>query len=380
MSAFPKLCSVVMAVATVASLAAGADAGRTSPLVQSGCKMNYDYTGVQNTGPSSGIRTYLTTVKKPDVKAGHVAGWVGVGGPGLGPHKTDEWVQVGYSAFTTGETQIYYEVAQPNKPPAYHTVVATLSPSAKNRVGVLEVHDGSWEVLLNNKAVSPVISLPQSHDKFTPQALGETWNGGTTKCNVYGYGFGQVEVAQKPGGDWQSGKEGYRWDNAQQQSVKTAPGSFTARSTASAVTTAADAEPPLLGNGHLASKLIGHRVDTRCVPQSEPARFVPGTLKMSRSACATLLGYAIAQPHGPKAGTTTGLQVAKTALGVLRAIATASGAAPNRVDCRAVGLFYRALRGLGATSGEALALRGSLLDARSQITPPLSLPPGCPIR
>ena len=29
----------------------------------------------------------------------HVAGWVGVGGPGLGPHGEDEWLQVGLATF-----------------------------------------------------------------------------------------------------------------------------------------------------------------------------------------------------------------------------------------------------------------------------------------
>jgi hypothetical protein len=162
--------------------------------------------------------------------------------------------------------------------------------------------------------------------------------------------------------------------------VKTSSGSFTARSTAGVGVGAADEEPPLLGHGHLASNLFGHRGNTLCVPQGQPASWTPGTLRLSRTACATLLGYTIAQPRAPKAGTVTGLQVAETALGVLRVIAGAGGAAPGRVNCRAVGLFYRALRGLGATSGEALALRSSLLHDRAQITPPLSLPPGCPIR
>jgi hypothetical protein len=343
--------------------------------------MDYDYTGVQNAGSSSGIRAYLTTVQEPDVKAGHVAGWVGVGGSGLGPHGTDEWVQVGYSAFPTGETQIYYEVALPNKAPTYHTVVASLSPDAKNLVSVVEVaqQQGAWQVSVNNKAVSPVIGLPDSHDRFSPQAIGETWNAGTTKCNIWGYGFGDVEVSAKPGSAWEPGKAAYHWQNAQQQSAKTASDSFTARSTASTAT-ALDSEPPLLGHGHLASKLIGHRVQMHCVPQNQPARWHPGTLLLSKSACAILLGYAIAQPRAPKAGTDAGLQVAETAFGVLRVIAQASGAARQRLDCRAVGLFYRALRGLGATSGEALALRRALLGAHSRLSPPLSLHRDCPIR
>jgi hypothetical protein len=376
-----RLCSAVLAAAAAALLTLGHEAGRASGLAGAGCKRNYDYTGVQNVAPSSGIRAYLTTTTPPAVKAGHVAGWVGVGGPGLGPGGKDEWLQAGYSGFDTGEAQVYYEVALPNKPPAYHTVVAALAPSAKNLLTVLEVagKQGSWQVFMNNEPVSPVISLPQSHDKFSPQALGETWNGGTTDCNIWGYGFGDVEVAAKPGGAWQPGKAGYRWQNTQQQSLKTASDSFTARSTASASVPEAEREPPLLGHGHLASKLIGHKVDTECVPQGQSARFQTDTLYLSRNTCAVLLGYAIAQPHAPKAGTATGLQVAETAVGVLRAIAGASGAAPARVDCRAVGLFYRALRGLGATSGEALALRSSLLQAGSHLSPPLSLPRNCPI-
>jgi hypothetical protein len=382
MSASPRFCSLGLAVVAVALSAAAADRGRASGLGGAGCKRDYDYTGVQNATPSSGIRAVVSTVEAPDVRAGHVAGWVGVGGPGLGPGKTDEWVQVGYSAFPTGETQVYYEVALPNKPPTYHTVVASLSPDAKNQLGVLELggENGSWRVLLNGQTVSPVITLPQSHGKFEPQALGETWNAGTTKCNVYGYAFGDVQVASKPGGSWVLAKAGYKWNNAQQQSVKTASGSFTARSTASAATTEVEREPPLLGHGYLASKLIRHKVDTQCVPQSEPARFRTDTLYLSRTTCAVLLGYAIAQPRAPRPGTAAGGQVAETAFSVLRVIARAAGAVPANVDCQAAGLFYRAFRGLGATSSEALALRAGVLRAGSHMTPPLSLRPGCPIR
>jgi hypothetical protein len=374
--------SVAVTVAAAALAGAGHDAGQASRLAGAGCKLNYDYTGVQNAAPSSGIRASISTVKEPDVKAGHVAGWVGVGGPGLGPGKTDEWVQVGYAAFPTGETQIYYEVALPNKAPTYHTVVASLSPSAKNVLGVLELGraHGSWQVVVDDRPVSPVIPLPESHDRFAPQAIGETWNAGTNDCNVWGYRFGDVQVAATPGGEWENGRAGYRWNNAQQQSVKTGSASFTARSTASAAVTEVEREPPLLGHGHLASKLIGHKVDTQCGPQSEPARFRSATLYLSRAACEILLGYAIAQPHGPRAGSAAARQVSETALGVLRVIARAAGAPPADVDCRAVGLFYRAFRGLGATPGEALALRSSILRAGAPLSPPLSLRPGCPIR
>jgi hypothetical protein len=186
-------------------------------------------------------------------------------------------------------------------------------------------------------------------------------------------------VAAKPGGGWQPGKAGYRWQNAQQQSAKTSSDSFTARSTAGLSATASERQPPILGHGYLASKLIGHKVNTLCVTQSKPASWQQDTLLLSNNTCATLLGYAIAQPHAPRAGTQTALQVSVTALDVLRVIAHASGAAATDMDCRAMGLFYPAFRGLGATSREALALRSSLLHAGSRVSPPLKLRPGCPI-
>jgi hypothetical protein len=107
MSRCLRLWGVIVAVTSVALLAAGSVAGQASRLASTGCKKDYDYTGVQNVAPSSGIRAYLTTIKQPHVKAGHVAGWVGVGGPGLGPNGTDEWLQAGYSGFQTGEAQVY---------------------------------------------------------------------------------------------------------------------------------------------------------------------------------------------------------------------------------------------------------------------------------
>jgi hypothetical protein len=371
---------VIAAATTVFLALAGSTEGHASRASGS-CKTEYDYAGVQDAAVRSGIRAKLSTIKKPQVKRGHVGGWVGVGGPGLGPNKTDEWMQIGYSAFDTGEAQVYYEVALPDKPPKYHTVVEKLSPSATNRLSVLEVggKNGSWRAWLNDEAVSPVTSLPQSHGKFVPQAIGETWNGGSTKCNVWGYGFGDVQVSAAPGGSWKTGKAGYKWENAQQTLDKTSSDSFDARSVAAATATPAD-RPPLLGD--VASKLLGRPVDARCVKQGTPAREHPaGTLLLSRTVCELLLGYAVAQPYAPKPGSAPGLVVAETVLGYLRGVARASGAAAAQVDCAAVARFFvRTMRRLGATSGEAVALRGALLRARAHLSPPLSLAPGCPIR
>jgi hypothetical protein len=368
-------CAVLAAAALPTVLPKGAD-GRRSAV---GCESGYAYAGLQVAKVRSGIRATVSTVKAPGVEAGQVAGWMGVGGPGLGPNGSDVWLQMGYVAFRTGQAQIYYETAFPGSPPAYHTVKATLSPNERHLVSILEVgsRHGSWRAWLDNKAVSPPIPLPRSHGRFIPQAIGETWNAGTSLCNRYGYGFDDVRVSAAPGGSWTSaGKAGYRWQDAQNQLDKISSDSFHARSASVYVATAPN-EPPLLGA--LASQLAGRPLTARCVRQGRPIREQPeGRLLLSRHVCETLVGYAVAQPWAPRATTAVGLAVAITAIGYLRGVARAARVDAGSVDCRAVGQFYRALRTLGATPEQALALRLALLRARAKIDPDLHFAAGCP--
>jgi hypothetical protein len=385
-SARGRCCWVVAGVAAVGLLAT-AFAGGTPPDLPHGCKVNYDYAGEQQGSASSGIKVALTNARTPVVGTGHVAGWVGVGGPGLGPNNTDEWVQVGYAGFTGGNTQLYYEVAQPNVAPKYHQVMASVSPNAKNLMAVSEVKSDSWQVSVNGKPVSPVIALPASHGKFSPQAIGETWNSGTTICNAYAYGFDNVQVSPKPGGTWALGKAGYHWQNKQQQLITTAADSFLTRSAVGGATTPSratagataatavapvDWEPPLIGD--IASSMLGHKLTTRCVPQSQPVTAQPATLLVSNRICEILIGYAVAEPRVPPAYSPAGLEVARAALDFLRGIAKASGTTFPQVDCGALTRFYAALRPLGATSAQAVALRKFLLHASI----PLYIP-NCPV-
>ena len=218
-----------------------------------------------------------------------------------------------------GQAEIYYEVAAPGKPPTYHTVKAKLSPTEKHLISVLEVGDkkGSWRVWMDGKAVSPVISLPNSHGRFAPQAIGETWNAGTTTCNHYGYGFHDVQVATAPGGAWAAGVKGYVWTDSENTTKKVKNASFEARSVASTAPT--DDGPPLLGA--LASRLAGRPLTVQCVSQEEPVREQPaGNLLLSRTVCERLLGYALAEPAAPRADSAAGVAVVLTALGFLRGV------------------------------------------------------------
>jgi len=140
-----------------------------------------------------------------DVLAGHVAGWVGVGGPGEGPGGHDEWLQVGLATFPLWDGHdVYYELARPGLPPTYHRVGASLVPGLPVRVAVLEMHSRAdwWRVWVDGAPASPPIYLPASHGRWRPVVTAESWDGGASSCNAFLYRFAAISVAFHPGGIW----------------------------------------------------------------------------------------------------------------------------------------------------------------------------------
>src|SRR4029077_8131910 len=92
-----------------------------------GNSTGYSYAGVGAASPAHGISAIISPLNAFDILSGHVAGWVGVGGPGQGPGGTNEWLQIGYAGFPgVLGSDIYYEVAQPGRFPTYHHVAAAL--------------------------------------------------------------------------------------------------------------------------------------------------------------------------------------------------------------------------------------------------------------
>lgn len=172
----------------------------------------YSYAGVGAGSPGAGISALVTPLGPFSVLNGHVAGWVGVGGPGEGPGGTDEWLQIGVSGFPGLFSDVYYEVARPHRNPVYHQVVASPALGKPVKVTVLEVHNRPnwWRVWLNGRAVSPAIRLPGSHDRWAPIATAESWDGGTGgACNDFLYSFRHVSITPKPGGVWRRLVGGY---------------------------------------------------------------------------------------------------------------------------------------------------------------------------
>ena len=209
-----KLVHLLLVTSAVAAVALGGAATAYA----CGGSSGYSYAGLAAPSNAFGISAVVTPLDAFDVLHGHVAGWVGVGGPGEGPGGTDEWLQIGLSGFPslTG-SDIYYEVARPNHFPVYHQVAAGYQFGQAARITVLEMHNRPnwWRVWLNRSPASPPIYLPASHNRWTPIATAESWDGGTGgTCNTFLYRFRRVKIAHAPGGGWHWLTGGSRIDSS----------------------------------------------------------------------------------------------------------------------------------------------------------------------
>jgi hypothetical protein len=158
----------------------------------------YSYAGFVTMQAVGGVGATIAALSVPEVKDGHVAGWLGVGGIGVGPRGTDEWIQIGLSAFPGDRTNhVYVEVARPGSQPRYTLVRANLPAGERHRFAVreLEQHPGWWRALLDARPVSRPVRLPGSHRRLTAQVTAESWNAGTGACNLLAYSFSRVSIA-----------------------------------------------------------------------------------------------------------------------------------------------------------------------------------------
>ncbi len=164
------------------------------------CSRGYSYAGLYSPWKASGIGATLSMISAPSVPTGHVAAWVGVGGPGLGPRGEDEWLQVGLATFPgEKEGRLYYELAQPGKEIRYTELASGIHPGQRVRVGLLELPFArdSWVVISNAGFAGPFY-LPRSHRAWEPIATAESYAEGSA-CNRYAYRFGGVQLARQNG-------------------------------------------------------------------------------------------------------------------------------------------------------------------------------------
>ncbi|MFL5920043.1 MAG: hypothetical protein ACJ75Q_10205 [Gaiellaceae bacterium] len=171
-----------------------------------GCPKGYSYAGLYSDSKASGIAATITMLDEPAALRGtsHVAGWVGVGGPGLGPNGEDEWLQVGLATFgDSSEGRLYYELARPGEAPRYVELASGIRPGRKLRVAVLELPFArdSW-IVVSPAGIAGPFYLPRSHQAWEPIATAERY-AESTRCNRYAYRFGRLQLAQ-PDGSWRA--------------------------------------------------------------------------------------------------------------------------------------------------------------------------------
>lgn len=168
-------------------------------------KPGYSYAGFQSARRGHGVRATLAALANPRVDNGHVAAWVGVGGVGLGPNGSNQWLQVGMNAFHGTGSNLYYEVTAGGNAPRYQEIAANIKPGRRHRVAVLEMagRPHHWRVWVDGKPVSRPIYLKGSSGRFEPIATAESWDGGSRACNQFAYRFDGLAVAAGRGGSWQ---------------------------------------------------------------------------------------------------------------------------------------------------------------------------------
>jgi hypothetical protein len=176
-----------------------------SALAQGACgSAGYSYAGVSGSDRVAGVAAQITPLTGFDVRGGHVASYVGVGGVGQGPHGSTEWIQVGLAAFKGRSVHsLYYEIARPGGVPTYHEVATNVTAGETHRVAVLEMarRPNWWRVWVDGNPITKPILLPGSNRRWRPVATAESWAGGA-QCNSYAYKFSGVRIARKPGGTW----------------------------------------------------------------------------------------------------------------------------------------------------------------------------------
>lgn len=170
------------------------------------CPKGYSYAGLYSPSRASGIAATISMLATPVAfgETSHVAGWVGIGGPGLGPNGADEWLQVGLATFGgPGGARLYYELARPGSPPQYQELASGIVPGIRVRVAVMELPyaRNQW-IVVSPGGVSGPFYLPRSHRAFAPLATAESY-AETQRCNRYAYRFDGLQLARKDG-TWQT--------------------------------------------------------------------------------------------------------------------------------------------------------------------------------
>jgi hypothetical protein len=165
----------------------------------------YTYAGHQATYKGHGVRATITPTRALEVEAGHVSGWVGVGGPGQGANGEDAWIQVGIASMQGMEPFLYAEITRGGRHPQFILLEAGAKVGQSRNLAVLEMgrKPGYWRVWVDGTPRTNPVRLRGSSGRWAPIATAESWNGGQAACNTFSYRFERVSVSYGGGGSWQ---------------------------------------------------------------------------------------------------------------------------------------------------------------------------------
>ena len=172
----------------------------------------YTYAGHQATDRGHGVRATITLTRPAEVAAGHVAGWVGVGGPGQGANGEDAWIQAGVATVPGMGTMLYAEVTREGRSPRSSSSRARRG-RPQPRLAVLEMarRTGWWRVWVDGTPATEPVHIRGSSGRWAPIATAESCNGGKPACNRFAYRFEGVSVAHGGGGAWRPFAPGHRF-------------------------------------------------------------------------------------------------------------------------------------------------------------------------
>jgi hypothetical protein len=193
----PLLAVLVGALCAVALVGAATTASAGRACLSKTRAGGYSYAGHQATHRGHGVRATITLTRVPAVDAGHVAGWVGVGGPGQGANGGDSWIQAGIASTPGTKPFVYAEITREGRKPKFILVEERVPVGRSHRVSVLEVsgRPGWWRVWVDGWAVTAPVHMRGSSGRWAPIATAESWNAGRPACNAFGFRFERVSVS-----------------------------------------------------------------------------------------------------------------------------------------------------------------------------------------
>jgi hypothetical protein len=200
-----RLLAVLVGGLTLAALIGASTTASAGRACISGARAGgYSYAGHQASYRGHGVRATITVTRAPSVEAGHVAGWVGVGGPGQGVGGDDTWIQAGIASMPGTGPFLYAEITRGSRAPQFILIEEAVRVGRSHKLAVLELarRPGWWRVWVDGSPATAAVHLPGSSGRWAPIATAESWNAGTPACNEFGFRFERVSISYGAGGSW----------------------------------------------------------------------------------------------------------------------------------------------------------------------------------